>query len=227
MSRVYSTPMTVRSATLRCSAPPHPGLPQCRPRMLSLMPLFMERTATARASALNAPSTRRIHQRVAPPLAGPRQFGGLQPRVTRGQVVQIPHDGALGNPTPRSLAAPRAAAVSPTDALPGAAVHGAQCYAPRFSAHCTCRAQRTFHAESFSRSRGLSQAHGNSVACNIEPRVTRAGSAPMTVRSATLLHPASSAIRLAHLQDFREWITRPVRSRAALHLLMQRRASQA
>jgi gluconate kinase len=35
----------------------------------------------------------------------------------------------------------------------------------------------------------------------------------MTVRSVTLLRPTFSAIRLAHLQDFREWITRPFRSR--------------
>jgi hypothetical protein len=35
----------------------------------------------------------------------------------------------------------------------------------------------------------------------------------MTVRSATLLRAASSAIRLVHQQDFREWITRPFRSR--------------
>jgi hypothetical protein len=35
----------------------------------------------------------------------------------------------------------------------------------------------------------------------------------MTVRLATLLRATSSAIRLAHLQDFREWITRPFRSR--------------
>jgi hypothetical protein len=35
----------------------------------------------------------------------------------------------------------------------------------------------------------------------------------MTVRSATLLRVAFSAIRLAHLQDLREWITRPSRSR--------------
>jgi hypothetical protein len=35
----------------------------------------------------------------------------------------------------------------------------------------------------------------------------------MTVRSATLLRPTSSAIRLAHLQDCREWMTRPFRSR--------------
>jgi hypothetical protein len=66
-----------------------------------------------------------------------------------------------------------------------------------------------------------------SAARNIEPRVTRVGSAPMTVRSATLLHPASSSVRLAHLQGFREWITRRFRPRAALHRLVQRRASQA
>jgi hypothetical protein len=49
----------------------------------------------------------------------------------------------------------------------------------------------------------------------------------MTVRSATLLYPAYSAVHLAHLQDFREWVTRPYRSQAALHRFVQRRASPA
>ena len=39
--------------------------------------------------------------------------------------------------------------------------------------------------------------------------------------------PGTSAIRLAHPQDSREWITRPFRSQAVQRLLMQRRASQA
>jgi hypothetical protein len=37
----------------------------------------------------------------------------------------------------------------------------------------------------------LLQTHDNSAACNMDPRMTRAGSAPMTVRSATLLRAAS------------------------------------
>jgi len=44
---------------------------------------------------------------------------------------------------------------------------------------------------------------------NGESRVTRTDSAPITVRSATLLRPTSSAVRPAHPQDFREWITLP------------------
>jgi len=62
-------------------------------------------------------------------------------------------------------------------------------------------------------SAALLQPHDNSAARNPGPHVTRTGSSPMTVRSAILLCAASSAVRLAHLKDFREWITRPFRSR--------------
>jgi hypothetical protein len=86
------------------------------------------------------------------------------------------------------------------------------------------RAQHTFHEESATR--GLAQAHDNSAACNIELRVTQAGSTPMTVRSATLLRPAYSAMRLAHLQDFREWSNPSNPIAAALRLLVQCRPAQ-
>jgi hypothetical protein len=49
----------------------------------------------------------------------------------------------------------------------------------------------------------------------------------MTVRSAITLRPASTAVRLAHIQDFREWITRPFRSRLRFRVTMQRQTSQA
>jgi hypothetical protein len=71
-----------------------------------------------------------------------------------------------------------------------------------------------------------SQTHGNSVARNVGLRVTGTGSAPMTVREATLLRATSSSIRLAHLQDFREWITRPFRLRLRFIFTCSVRASQ-
>jgi len=59
------------------------------------------------------------------------------------------------------------------------------------------------------------------------PRASTVPGSRLTVRSAILRYPASSYVRLAHLEDFREWITRPVRSRLRFRVTMQRRASQA
>jgi hypothetical protein len=58
----------------------------------------------------------------------------------------------------------------------------------------------------------LLQPHDNSAARNEELRVTRTDSAPLAVRSATLLCAAFSAVRLAHRQGFRGWMTRLFRS---------------
>jgi len=75
---------------------------------------------------------------------------------------------------------------------------------PALRRHRTGHAQRTFRAESTRGLRGLSQAHGNSAARNAGLRLTRACRAPAKARSATLLRPASSAVRLAHPEDFRQ-----------------------
>ncbi len=79
--------------------------PQCRPRIFSWVPLSIERTVAPRASAPpRRPRAtylpRRIHQRVAPPLADPRQFGGPQRRAKRDTGVLRSGEGALGNQAP-------------------------------------------------------------------------------------------------------------------------------
>ncbi len=69
-----------RSATLLRAAPPHPGLPQCRPRISSLVSSIV-RTAEPRALALNAPPPQNlIVGRAAS--RRPGQFGGPQCRTT-------------------------------------------------------------------------------------------------------------------------------------------------
>jgi len=72
----------------------------------------------------------------------------------------------------------------------------------------------------------LLQTREDSAARNCGPRVMRMYSAPMTMRSATLLRPASSSVRLAPLKDFREWTTPSIPITAALYLLVQRRAAK-